>query len=1203
MATIYSSKQSAQASSTQPGQVVLATNQEVIDGLNQTKAVTPAALQAKIDELGGAVGGDVGAVQAELNTTQTGAGLNANGSYTAPVGTNYLGAASSLKNADTLLDTKIKLNADNIALKANLTYVNDEIAARIAGDSALDLRVDATETNITSIANDLSNLESRVDVVENDITTIEGNIISINNSLVTKASQIDVDAIETRVDLAETNIENLQTDVIAIDGRLDALEAGGGTTALQDELDATQTSVGVSANGSLPVYSSTNYILNTDSHHVAIGKLDTQMVNRANAIAGLQVDLSTAQVNISTLQSDVSNLEDLADTHEVSIGLNNDGTKPNYSSTVYILNTDSHHVAIGKLDQQLSATQNDLDSAEASLLTKAGQAQVTAIDGRLTTVEGDVTDLQTSIDTAISNISDLQTDISTLEGNLNALDLRIDAAELDITSIEGNISSIQSELDATQLGVGLNTNGTYSAHVGSNYIDGATSTKNALGLLDTQIKSNANDITNLETQIDEIIANGADNAAITALQIELDATQLGAGLSTTGAYTAPGVSNYLATASSLKNADTLLDSAIKERQDNIDALDLRIDVTESDIANIETDIISINDSLLNKASSADLDALELRVDTVETDIGIIEGDIATIETDLASKVSQVDFNTVESRVDVVEADIVAIEGDIVIIQNDVDTIETTLLNKANQVDLDAIESRVDVVEGDIVTIETNVSDLRIDLDSVASSVGLFEYGLPVYISTHYITDTENHHLSIGKLDNQLFTTQNDLDTAEGNIVTLQGDVTDLDVRLDTVEGNITVLQGDVISIDNSIIAIDNLLQTHESAIGLNNDGSYTAPVGGNYTSGATLKASLVTLDTQVKINSDAISTKASASSVSDLQTEVNLIETAVGLNIDGSYSAHVGSNYLDTSTSIKDALTDLDNQIKLNEDAISQEIIDRASADSSIQSELDASQLGAGLNANGSYTTPAGHHYLGGVSIKADVALLDSQLFTTQSDLDVAETNISNLQTEVNSIETSVGLNANGTKGNYSSTTYILNADSHHVALGKLDAAIAMVDTSGVGSIQTEIDAIETTIGVMIDANGDFVQPDPSRYYIDSATSISNAIEILDTEVKNNADAIIENATDISDLDVRLQSIELRDGGVFGQIDVRNEVIYDSELPEFQGFSGPWQLNLKQMFTDGASDLTFGWCSAPRMSDRHFLVQANGDVYFTGIEA
>lgn len=56
---------------------------------------------------------------------------------------------------------------------------------------------------------------------------------------------------------------------------------------------------------------------------------------------------------------------------------------------------------------------------------------------------------------------------------------------------------------------------------------------------------------------------------------------------------------------------------------------------------------------------------------------------------------------------------------------------------------------------------------------------------------------------------------------------------------------------------------------------------------------------------------EAIAAMGSAG-VSSLQAEVDAVETAVGLNADGTFSAFVGTNYLDAATSIKNGMTTLD---------------------------------------------------------------------------------------------------------------------------------------------------------------------------------------------------------------------------------------------------------------------------------------------------
>jgi len=116
--------------------------------------------------------------------------------------------------------------------------------------------------------------------------------------------------------------------------------------------------------------------------------------------------------------------------------------------------------------------------------------------------------------------------------------------------------------------------------------------------------------------------------------------------------------------------------------------------------------------------------------------------------------------------------------------------------------------------------------------------------------------------------------------------------------------------------------------------------------------------------------------------------------------------------------------------------------------------------------------------------------------------------------------------------------------------LGELAAAIEGIEgINDIQAFQDEVDRIETSIGVMIDSNGNFVTPDPSRNFISTATSITNAIELLDTALKTeqtartNADSnltlsINANTQDIETLNLTLQAeITERQGNDANQVD------------------------------------------------------------------
>ena len=125
------------------------------------------------------------------------------------------------------------------------------------------------------------------------------------------------------------------------------------------------------------------------------------------------------------------------------------------------------------------------------------------------------------------------------------------------------LDSVQQELDVTQSSIGTESDGTLS--LSGNYISGTV--KGSLSILDSEVFSNQNAITNL-------------SARATRIQNELDATQLGAGLGGSGEYI-----GTIAGATSLSSADTKL-------QDQINSNDFDIASQGDAIAKISTTIKS-----------------------------------------------------------------------------------------------------------------------------------------------------------------------------------------------------------------------------------------------------------------------------------------------------------------------------------------------------------------------------------------------------------------------------------------------------------------------------------------------------------------------------------------------------------------------------------------------------------------------------------
>jgi hypothetical protein len=153
-----------------------------------------AATKAYVDSVSSTASG----LQTELDATQAGAGLGANGAYSANGSTNYLGSVASLKAADEALDTQLKTVADAVASN--------------------DSDISTLQSNVSSNDSDISSLQSDVSTAQSDITTLQSNVSSNDSDI--SSLQSDVSANTSAISSNDSDISALQTQAgsLASDG-------------------------------------------------------------------------------------------------------------------------------------------------------------------------------------------------------------------------------------------------------------------------------------------------------------------------------------------------------------------------------------------------------------------------------------------------------------------------------------------------------------------------------------------------------------------------------------------------------------------------------------------------------------------------------------------------------------------------------------------------------------------------------------------------------------------------------------------------------------------------------------------------------------------------------------------------------------------------------------------------------------------------
>lgn len=634
------------------------------------------------------------------------------------------------------------------------------------------------------------------------------------------------------------------------------------------------------------------------------------------------------------------------------------------------------------------------------------------------------------------------------------------------TSSTGANAALQAEVDAIEAAVGLNPDGSFKPFTGTNYINAATSTSDAIVKLDTEAKLIA----------DLVAANAASAAASSAgIDAEMEKIELGVyGVDTTdGSMPAITGKNYINTATSMMMADALLDAAIKTQADAIAAEAARAVAAEgalqTELDRLElstgmnadgsfkaytgTNYMDTATSMTNADTLLDaaLKAEAVRAAAAEATVSnALAAHIASLTAHSADHITVVPTGDLKSTN--VQAALVELQGD-----------------------ADAIVEALDTL-GDEIT--GWVDNLTFNTGADHHAKGL------TYTSHNYITDLlsngggMNHTAAISALDNQV-KTQADALTAEA-------------ARAVAAEG-----------------AIQAELDRLEAATGMNTDGSFKPYTGTNYINAAAsmanadalldsalkaeavraaaaesavasnLAAHIASLDahTAAHIDITAIAgmtatnvqdalaalqaefnTGAQASALAALQAEVDRAELAAGLNADGTFAAHTTTNYINTATSMFQVDELLDAAIKAVSNNLATQTAANQAALAAVDAEMEKIELGVyGTDtADGSMPAITGTNYINAATsmMNADVLLdaaikaeavramaaeaaLQSSLnaeAATRAAADTAETNRavtaeSALQTAINSIKSAQGIPVDGEILTLSGNAYILLND------------------------------------------------------------------------------------------------------------------------------------------------------------------------------
>jgi len=209
-----------------------------------------------------------------------------------------------------------------------------------------------------------------------------------------------------------------------------------------------------------------------------------------------------------------------------------------------------------ELNAVIAAQDVDIDQLQSAIQTIQG-----LLDADPDTEEFDVgQNIVTQLSDHLTRITGLETDVTRLKGDETTVGSVAYAVKQERDRAQAAEAALQSDIDANEAAINtLN---------GDETVDGSVA-KKVKTAVDAEAAARANADADLQAQIDEL--SGGGSGSISSLQSELDATQAGAGLNEDGTYTAKTDANYIADATSLKDADEKLDAKLKEVEDSVAA--------------------------------------------------------------------------------------------------------------------------------------------------------------------------------------------------------------------------------------------------------------------------------------------------------------------------------------------------------------------------------------------------------------------------------------------------------------------------------------------------------------------------------------------------------------------------------------------------------------------------------------------------------
>lgn len=887
---------------------------------------------------------------------------------------------------------------------ANATNLQSEITARAAADTSV--RVDMTALVTTGDAATLVSAKANDDLLIGDVSvdgsagnTVSDRIASSVSAEETRALGQEA-AIRSEFAAADVTLQSaVNAEVIratAAEGvnasaiSAETSRASGEESRIEAKLDNVISNTDAAALDSLTEI--VEAFVSADSDMSALIASNTVSINaeagaRASADSLLQTNItteaSTRSAADTTLQTNI--------TAEATARIAGD------AATLVSAQTD----ATSKADAAEAAAIVHADAQDVALI---GDASVDGTVGntltaRIATAKSQAsayTDSQVSAEAATRLAADnaLSLRTSTLEGDVSTLQGEMDTVEADILAetalrVSGDASvqaGLDSEIARATAAEGVNANAIAAETTRATAAEAA----NATAISNEVIRASGVE-SGLRIDVDANTVTGSTNASA----ISVETTRALAA----EAVNASGLAGEIARATAAEgvNATSIVTEAGLRAAGDV-ALRTDVDANALDIIGLDSDL-SVEIARATAAEGVNASGLAAEITRAT---GIESG----LRTDVNTVTSRVDaiIGTSPETLDTLQEIVAAFED----ADSDIQSIITNNSGRltAAESDIDAVEvratdleSRSTAVEGRATSLETEqgLQSGRLtvnegDIDGLETKVGTGTLG----------TTATNLSAAINEIHSELDAEAGKVSTLQGEMTAVEGQVTTLESEMNAVEaeqalqaGRLTVNEGDIDSLETKM-GSGVFATTSQTVVGSSNElhGEINA-----------IEARVDSAEADILSNAAAISAESSRALGQEtaIRSEFAAADTAIT-------SAYLAADAVVLSSASVDATTKANNaeaNAKIYADTIvGDEVVDRTNADAVLQSAIDAeetarlsadatlssratvletemtaTQSGAGLAANGNYVAPSGTNFLdAAVTLKDADSKLDAAL-------------------------------------------------------------------------------------------------------------------------------------------------------------------------------------------------------------------------------